>query len=120
MTPSSGFLDQLSELFSPLGEITWRKMFGGAGLYCDGRVFAIVDDERIFFKADPQNELWYTTRGSEKFTFDMGGKVGTMNYWSGPEELLDDQHVALEYAHQAIQAARRAPAPSPKKPRKKG
>jgi hypothetical protein len=30
-------------------------MFGGAGVYCDGRMFALVADGEIYVKAGPGN-----------------------------------------------------------------
>jgi len=27
-------------------------MFGGVGLYCDGLFFALLDDDRLYFKID--------------------------------------------------------------------
>lgn len=32
------------------GEITFKKMFGEYGLYCEGKFFAMVCDDRLFFK----------------------------------------------------------------------
>lgn len=38
--------DQLSEA----GVITYRKMFGEYGLYCDGKFFASVEDDQLYMK----------------------------------------------------------------------
>lgn len=38
--------DQLSEA----GVITYRKMFGEYGLYCDGKFFATVEDDQFYVK----------------------------------------------------------------------
>lgn len=32
------------------GEITYKKMFGEYGLYCNGKFFAMVCDDRLLFK----------------------------------------------------------------------
>ena len=34
------------------GPVTIRPMFGGAGVYHDGLMFALVDDEVLYFKVD--------------------------------------------------------------------
>lgn len=35
------------DLFSGLGDIRVRKMFGGGGVYYDGRMFALLADNEI-------------------------------------------------------------------------
>jgi TfoX/Sxy family transcriptional regulator of competence genes len=32
------------------GEITYRKMFGEYGVYCDGKIFALICDDQLFVK----------------------------------------------------------------------
>ncbi len=39
-------VDQLGEA----GEITYRKMFGEYGIYCNGKFFATICDDQLFFK----------------------------------------------------------------------
>ena len=40
----------MAEQLSGAGEITWKKMFGEYGLYCDGKLFANVSDDQLFIK----------------------------------------------------------------------
>ncbi len=47
MPPSTSHLDFLKDLFSPFHDITIRKMFGGARIYCDGAIFAITGGESV-------------------------------------------------------------------------
>lgn len=117
MTPASEFLDQLTELFAPLGATRWRKMFGGAGLYIDDFFFAIVDDGQVYFKGDALNEPWYSSRGSEKFTYPgEGGKPMSMNYWRFTSDLLSNPSLALEWGNQGLEAARRAKSTKKRRP----
>jgi DNA transformation protein len=37
---------------APIGEVTVRALFGGAGLYLDGRIFAILGRDDLWFKSD--------------------------------------------------------------------
>lgn len=112
------FLDALIPLFSPLGEIHWRKMFGGAGVYCDGRMFILVADDRLYFKADSVNVEWYEQKGSEPFIFDDGAKPIAMSYWLAPASVIADSELALEWGEQGVSAAMRA-ATKPKSRAKK-
>ena len=42
MAPSADFLTFLQDQLRGLGTITSRRMFSGAGLYCDGLIFALI------------------------------------------------------------------------------
>lgn len=39
-------VDQLREA----GTITYRKMFGEYGIYCNGKIFALICDDQLFLK----------------------------------------------------------------------
>ncbi|MCW5940081.1 MAG: TfoX/Sxy family protein [Fimbriimonadaceae bacterium] len=54
------FLDRLE----PVGGITHRKMFGGVGLYCGGVFFAVIDDDRLYFKSDAETDPQYDAHGA--------------------------------------------------------
>ncbi len=40
------------------GEITYKRMFGEYGLYCDGLFFATICDDQLFFQADRGREAF--------------------------------------------------------------
>ena len=44
------YVQYVAEQLSGAGEITWKKMFGEYGLYCDGKLFANVSDDQLFIK----------------------------------------------------------------------
>ena len=50
MASSLEFTWYVAEQLSGAGEITWKKMFGEYGLYCDGKLFANVSDDQLFIK----------------------------------------------------------------------
>lgn len=43
-------VDYLVEQMSGAGKITARKMFGEYGVYCNGKIIALVCDDRLFIK----------------------------------------------------------------------
>ena len=87
------YLDYLLlDCFNEIEGITFRKMFGGFGLYQHGVIFAIVPDERIFFKVDESNKADFVKFGMEPFTYPMkDGTSSTLSYWQLPDEILDDK-----------------------------
>ena len=52
MAASSQFLELLHDLLSGLGFISAKRMFGGASIYANGVLFALVDDDVLYLKAD--------------------------------------------------------------------
>jgi len=43
------FIERILEKMRPL-DVTARPMFGGYGLYCQGKNFALVNDDTLFIK----------------------------------------------------------------------
>jgi DNA transformation protein and related proteins len=108
MTASQGFLDLLRELLAPIGPITIRRMFGGASIYADGVLFALVDDDALYLKADDVTKARYEAEGLRPFTYEGKTKPVSMSYWRAPERLYDDPDEMAAWAREAIGVARRA------------
>ncbi len=53
MSRRSEFVEFVIEQMAPIGRPRVRPMFGGYGVYRDDRIFAIIVDDRLYFKADP-------------------------------------------------------------------
>lgn len=97
------------ELFAGLGDIQVRKMFGGAGVYYSGRMFALIADTEIYLKADRHNQADFDAHDCPYFHYDKGsGEVMTMSYRAMPLIGLDDPEEALHWARRGIEAALRA------------
>jgi len=117
MSVDEGLVEWVTECLEPLGRVTMRKMMGGAVLYCEGIVFALVDDGDLYFKSDATNEAAFEAEGLGKFEFTgKDGTIATMNYRRAPLDVYDDPDAMREWARFGIEAGERAPK---KKPRKK-
>jgi DNA transformation protein len=89
--------------------ITSRKMFGGVGIYCDGTFFAVIDDDRLFFKWGPSNEALFDEVGAEQWFIPQG----PMPYREVPESILMDQDRLGEWIDAAIDVAQTKKAKKP-------
>ena len=56
MASSMSYVEFVMEQMSPAGTITYRKMFGEYGLYCDGKYFGCVCNDRTLVKITPAGE----------------------------------------------------------------
>ena len=113
-----GLYAWVQEALEPLGAVTMRKMMGGATLYLDGIVFAILHEGEIWLKADAETDAIWDAEGCERFSMTFkDGRVDTMNYRRAPSDVYDEPEAMQRWAKLAIDAGLRGAAK--KKPRKK-
>jgi DNA transformation protein and related proteins len=111
MPASAATIAFLTDALKPLGHVTARHMFGGAGLYGDGVIFAIVADDVLYFKADASTIPAFEADSMAPFQYDKGGGVtATMSYWRVPERLLDEPDQLIEWARRALAVSQAAAA----------
>ena len=120
MPLSPGFTDYALELLAGLGRVEARRMFGGAGLYRDGVMFAILDDDAVFFRVDDALQAEMEARGSAPWVYSMkrDGTVREMGYWRMPETAADDPDEAVAIARRSHAAALKRQASRASKPAK--
>jgi DNA transformation protein and related proteins len=101
--------EAVRELFASFGPVTVRRMFGGAGIYADGTMFALIADGVIYLKADERTVPAFVAEGLQQFTYQAGsGKRAVMSYWRMPDRLYDDSDELAEWARAALAAATRS------------
>jgi DNA transformation protein len=83
-------------------------MFGGAGIYRDGMMFALVSGGEVFLKGDVMTAERFRSAGCKPFTYSRRGKPVDLSYWSIPAEAIDDPDALRPWAELAIEAASRA------------
>jgi DNA transformation protein and related proteins len=113
----------IRDLFAPFGPVTLKRMFGGAGLYSEGLMFALVFDGAIFLKVDEASIPDFEREGSRPFVYTRAksaGRVGrhSLSYWRLPERLYDDPDELALWAARALAIAQRktfAPRPRSKR-----
>jgi DNA transformation protein len=112
MAVSKDFRLYVEDLLAPVGPVNIRAMFGGAGVYAGGVMFALIADEVLYFKADSETEADFLACGCEPFTYAGKGKPIRMSYWRVPESLFDDPGELSVWGRKAQAAAVRAKRPS--------
>ena len=119
MSFDPGLVDWVSEALEPMGAVTFRRMMGGAVLYLDGIVFAVVDDGEIWLKSDAESDAVWDEAGCERFTFTgKDGRTEVMNYRRAPSDVYDEAEALQRWAALAVEAGHRAAAKKrPKRPK---
>jgi len=117
MSFDEGLYAWVQEALEPIGSVSLRKMMGGATLYLDGVIFAILDDGELWFKSDPEADAIWDAEGCERFSVTFkDGRVDTMNYRRAPTDVYDDAEAMQRWARLALEAGVRG---SAKKRRRK-
>ena len=110
MAAGGTFGEFLQDQLRSLGHVTVRRMFGGAGVYCDGLMFGLVSDDTLYFRVDDGNRSAFEAEGQQPFTYDGKGKTIQLPYWQVPERLFDEPEEMVDWARAALAAARRVAA----------
>ncbi len=58
MASKPEFVEYVAEQCRGAGEITYKKMFGEYGLYCGGKIFALVCNDEFFVKITKAGERY--------------------------------------------------------------
>lgn len=115
---TDSFHDFVHELLAGLGPVQIKRMFGGAGVYADGVMFALIAEEMLHLKADDALKRDLAAEGSGPFIWvpRSGPKLGQsvdLGYWRMPEAALDDPDEAVRWARRALAVARAKTAARP-------
>jgi len=105
----------IQELFAEFGPVSVRRMFGGAGVFVDGRMIGLVSRDAIYLKADAETIPAFEQEGLAPFSYaTKNGEHKLTSYWRMPERLYDDPEELARWARAAHEAALRFAA-KPKK-----
>lgn len=112
--------DGIRDLFSGLGPVQIRRMFGGKGIYHNGLIMALVVQGDVLLKADAVSAPEFQAAGAKQWTYESRkGKVAAMPYWTIPDVAVDDQDEMTIWARKAYEASLRTLKGSPGGSRKK-
>ena len=100
------FQDQLEELFAPVGGVSFRRMFGGIGIFKETLMFALVADDVLYLKANDATKAAYRRRkaAGRGSTTGNEGQRSRCPTGSVPERLYDEPD---EFARMGADRVRR-------------
>lgn len=93
-------LDQLGGLRG----LECRAMFGGFGLYADGKFFGILHRGRLYFKTSDATRDAYVQRGMQPFQPNANQKLSS--YYEVPADILESADELSEWAREALQTVK--------------
>jgi DNA transformation protein len=102
--------DAIADLYSGLGRVEVKKLFGGKGIYHTGLIVAVEVRGDLMLKVDAESAGEFTAAGCSQWTYtgSRHGKLVSMPYWTVPDGALDDADAMTPWAKKAYEAAMRA------------
>ena len=105
-TVTRQFQEFILDLLAPLDPAV-RRMFGGVGLFHGGVMFGLLVRDAFYLRVDDRTREQFERAGSAAFGYMRGGRqVSIASYYAVPEGLLDQPDELLQWARDAIGAAR--------------
>lgn len=112
----AGLADSLPEVFERLGRVRCRRMFGGHGVFHDGRMIGLVIRETLYLKVDAESAHHFDALNAPAFSYERQGRTMQMSYREAPADLFDDRELAALWGRRAWEAAMRSgQAPKPRR-----
>ena len=118
MANSNDFVAHVLEMMRPAGVASARAMFGGHGVYLDGLIVGIVDDDVLYLKTDEATRAAYVERELQPFRYrGHDGELHETGYFRAPDDALESPPAMREWLRAAFAVSLRARAA--KAPRKR-
>ena len=102
MAVSDDFVNFVADQLSRWGPVSIRRMFGGAGLYRDGKMFGLIADDVAYLKVDDSNRDDFVKAGSSPFNpYPEKVKTTVMSYYEIPPEVLENPDELAQWAERS-------------------
>jgi len=105
---------EIEEMLSAVRPIRAKAMFGGVAIYADELIFAILDDDRLWFKFDEATRPDFENENCVQWAPPGSPPMG---FFELPARVLKDEKELAVWVDKAVGAAERKKAKQ--KPRKK-
>jgi DNA transformation protein len=94
------------EQLGRVAPVTAKSMFGGVGLYAEGLFFALIAEDRLYFKVDDTTRPEFEQLGMEPFR--PFGEDTAMGYYEVPADVVEDLVRLAAWMKKAIDVAAKA------------
>jgi DNA transformation protein and related proteins len=97
------FRDFVLEQLRDVAGVSCRAMFGGHGLFQDGKMFGILFKSRLYLKVGPRTRPAYEKAGMKPFH--PSARMTLRSYYEAPADVLENATELGRWASAAIRAA---------------
>lgn len=99
---TTAFLEHILEQLRDVNALRTKAMFGGHGLYVGDTFFAIVYEDRLFFRTNDVTRPAYESAGMSPFR--PNERQTLKSYFEVPPDVIEDREELEEWAYRAVEA----------------
>ena len=112
MAVSQSYREFVLEQLGRVKPVTGKSMFGGVGIYSQGLFFALIAEDRLYFKVDEATRADFERRGMQPFR--PFGEDSAMGYYEVPADVVEDVNQLETWMKKAMDVSTRARQGKPK------
>ena len=116
MAVSQSYREFVLEQLGRVKPVTGKSMFGGVGIYSQGLSFALIAEDRLYFKVNDATRPEFEKRGMEPFR--PFGEDSAMGYYEVPADVVEDTGLMQLWMNKAIDVAAAAKSGKSKRPKR--
>ncbi len=106
MAVSESYREFVLEQLGRVTPVTGRPMFGGVGIYAQGLFFALIAEDRLYFKVDDTTRPDFERLSMEPFR--PFAEESAMGYYEVPADVVEDAAQLAAWMRKAIEVASKA------------
>jgi DNA transformation protein len=106
MAVSQSYREFVLEQLGRVTPVTGKSMFGGVGIYAQGLFFALIAEDRLYFKVDDATRPDFERLGMGPFR--PFGEESAMGYYEVPADVVEDAVQLASWMRKAITVATEA------------
>ena len=103
MAVSESYREFVLEQLGRVTPVIGKSMFGGAGIYAQGLFFALIAEDRLYFKVNDTTRPDFEQLGMEPFR--PFGEDSAMGYYEVPADVVEDSVQLVAWMNKAIDVA---------------
>jgi DNA transformation protein and related proteins len=106
MAVSKGYSAFVLEQLGRAAPVTAKSMFGGVGIYSEGLFFALIAEDRLYFKVDDATRPDFERFGMGPFR--PFGVDSALGYYEVPADVVEDPGQLDLWIRKAVDVAAKA------------
>jgi DNA transformation protein len=101
----SAFADMVADQMAFVPALRITRMFGGYGVFREARMFALIAQDRLYFKVDARSRPLFEAKGLGPFSYEARGRTHSLGYFEAPPEVFEENEAMRKWVAEAWRAA---------------
>lgn len=102
MASSTDFIDFVLDQLAHWRRVHTKSMFGCIGLYAEGLMFGVINEDKVHFKVDDTNKKQYIDVNAKQLTI-FKSNIVVPSFYEVPVDVLENSDQFTAWAEQALE-----------------